>query len=360
MKQVLPHFFSVVVVLLLTTLSADAFQTVRYTPAHTATLCSNHRTPTLRSTGSSSSKLRLSQISSSRSSSSSKPSVSRKQRLTLALSTDNDSESEGSSNNNEEDAATSKMEKKVKGRKKRVMMGYRLTAVIYSVLGLSTLAPMLARPSFAPFALFYAGSPVLAAGIAYILSGAAENDRLSSETYQRLNFVLSQYGLLWLVSAYLIKGSTRDLVVTNPLVIFASLSAFINGLKGWAYGAKGWDKAANTTFAKELISLVKNALKVVVSKPKNIRATLYLATTLFALFLKVTKIWEIVTMLSISSVTEAMVATRLLAYAKIVLLGTSALTLLDAANRDRLKGTTFIELNVLSSFVWLGMGGKQT
>ena len=124
------------------------------------------------------------------------------------MSSDSDSESEGEEANNDNNDTTNK---KVEGRKKRGMIGYRLSTVIFALLGVATIIPAFVRPSLSPVALNYAGGPVLAAGMAYILTGAAENDRLNSETYLRLNLMLSKFGFLWVAAAFLVRQTTESL-----------------------------------------------------------------------------------------------------------------------------------------------------
>lgn len=258
-----------------------------------------------------------------------------------------------------------KIAKKVAGRKKRVVIGYRLSMVIYGLLGLSTLIPAFMKPELAAMSLNYAGGPILGAGFAGILASAAENDRLGSDTYKRLNLMYAKFGFLWLLAGILVqqtKPLTRGAkILSNPLVMLASFYALVNGLKGWGYGAKGYDKLAPTSYGGDLVQLFKNTAKVFVSPFANVKAGLYLGATTFAGFLKVMKLVDLVGLcqnIGTTSVTAAKFGSWAIGYAKIVLMATAAFTLFDAAKRDRLEGTTFIELNVLSSFSWLGMGGK--
>ena len=269
--------------------------------------------------------------------------------------------------NNDEGGGADKIAKKVAGRKKRVLIGYRLSMVIYGLLGLSTLIPAFMKPELAAMSLNYAGGPILGAGFAGILASAAENDRLGSDTYKRMNLMYAKFGFLWLLAGILVKQTkplTRGAkILSNPLVMFASFYALVNGLKGWGYGAKGYDKLAPTSYGGDLVQLFKNSAKVFVSPFANLKAGLYLGATTFAGFLKVMKLVDLVGLcqnIGTTSVTAAKFGSWAIGYAKIVLIATAAFTLFDAAKRDRLEGTTFIELNVLSSFSWLGMGGKIT
>jgi len=287
-------------------------------------------------------------------------SPSRKFKMTLFASSTEDNISDKKDDSN-------KTTKKINGRKKRVGYGYKLSMVIYAVLGLSTLVPAFLSPEMIAISLNYAGGPVLGAGLAYILSGAAANDRLSSDTYKRLNLMYATYGFLWLLAGVLVRQTvpmTRGAkILSNPLVMIASFYAMINGLKGWGYGVKGWDKSADTSFVTDLVGLIKSSAKVLFSSPfqnNNVKATLYYGTTIFAGVLKVMKLvdlYSLCTQIGTTTVTAAQFGSWSIGYAKITLLATTAFTLLDAAKRDRLEGSTFIELNILSSFTWFGMGG---
>lgn len=283
----------------------------------------------------------------------------------LFASSSDDETSDKNKEGGEEENAETKLAKKVEGRKKRVGYGYRLSMVIFALLGLSTLVPAFLRPEMAAISLNYAGGPVLGAGMAFILAGAAENDRLGSDTYKRLNLMYAKFGFLWLLAGFLVRQTTPltrgAKILSNPLVMIASFYALVNGLKGWGYGAKGWDKASSTSYGGDLIQLVKNSAKVFVSSPvlPNIKSGLYLGATVFAGVLKVLKLVDLAGLcadIGTTAVTAAKFGSWSIGFAKITLVFTAAFTLFDAAKRDRLEGSTFIELNVLSSFAWLGIG----
>jgi hypothetical protein len=254
-------------------------------------------------------------------------------------------------------------DKKIQGRKRRVLIGYRLSAAIYALVGVVTLVPVFQRPQWAAFALNQAGGPFMAAGVAYILTGAAENERLGSDTYKRLNLLLAQFGFLWLVAGFVMTQAkplaASSEVVSNPLVLIASLSALVNGIKGWGYGAKGWDMGADATFLGDLLQLMKTTLQVCTSSIPNITSGIYLAATFFSGYFIIRTFVKVCAMMCCSPIYATTdLGSLVMDFGKLKMLAGCMLTLTDAAKRDRLKGTTFIELNLLSSFVWLGLGGK--
>mmetsp|Transcript_17127 Transcript_17127/g.23538 ORF Transcript_17127/g.23538 Transcript_17127/m.23538 type:complete len:367 (-) Transcript_17127:166-1266(-) len=230
-------------------------------------------------------------------------------------------------------------DKKIAGRKKRVIVGYQATTVAYLIatftvirkLGLTTL-----------LAYFLSGY-MMTAAVAYILVGAAENDRLGSNTYKRLNLAVSTYGLFGLINQYLMPPNR------NPAVLIASYLAFINSIKGYAYGALGWDKKnEDTTLVKDFVGLTTDMIKGIFSIPKNMKSFGYLGATGMLGTMKVLKLVEAVKMIKEGADGFA-IATRLTRFARLALMAMVFYVLKDAADRDRLEGSTFIELNFLSA-----------
>lgn len=239
--------------------------------------------------------------------------------------------------------AKAKMAKKVSGRKKRVLGGYKIVSALYGVSGLASLflidAPRL-------LLIQAASGPLLAAGFAHILSDAASNDRLKSETYKRLNLVLGQYGLIGLIAAFFVKQLRQQ-----PLLwIIPSLIAMVNSIKGYGYGLKGWE-LEKTSAVDDLVQGTKTSIKCLLSVPKNISSAGYLAATLTMgtlTTLKLLEILQLVVQTGISdSYNSAVIGTRVLRYSKLTLLTAATFTLKDAADRGRLQGTTFVELNYM-------------
>ncbi|CAB9499919.1 expressed unknown protein [Seminavis robusta] len=343
--------------LLLATL-ATAFQNVRFQPCRTNRAHQSHPSSLHQALDTGSSRHTATRLSAQMPT---RPSWFRrtdnnKPETVLSMS-DND-------DNNTPDDDDDKTAKKVAGRKKRVLMGYRLSAVIYALLSIATLVPAFVKPQLTAMALNYAGGPVLAGGVAYILTSAATNDRLGSDTYKRLNLMLSKFGLAWLLAAILVTQRTATplsrgaKIVCNPLVVLASLSATINGIKGWGYGVKGWDKKGDASFGNDLVGLFQSSMGVFVSAIPDASSGIYLLGTLFSAGLLVKKAIELGELIlgGGGAATGAQLAVRILAMAKLQLLAGVIFVLMDAAKRKRLSGSTFVELNVLSSIVWLGMG----
>jgi hypothetical protein len=228
-----------------------------------------------------------------------------------------------------------KMAKKIKGRKKRVSAGYTITTVGYTLFAL-----IFAR-SLSPLALYIASGMTTAAGVAYILKGAAENNRLSSDTYKRLNLALGTYGLIGIIAR-----NTLDFSVATKLWTFISFVTMVNCTKGFGYGFKGWE-LSKVNPVTEIVDGAKSTITTLAKVPSNLKSAGYLISTLGFTYLSLSKLMEIISSIQLSTGMFPLFAFRL---NKLMLLSAVTFTLKDAADRDRLEGTTFIELNFLVAF----------
>ena len=145
-----------------------------------------------------------------------------------------------------------KMAKKVKGRKLRVLVGYKLSSVLFACAAVCVMVSKLlaeASQPFRPFdAIWSASGFVLGSGTAAILASATENDRLQSDTYKRLNLLSVCFGCQGLATQLLVAGfgylgltTHRMLFDYSPhLFVAAYLISTINSIKGYGYGVRGW------------------------------------------------------------------------------------------------------------------------
>ena len=224
---------------------------------------------------------------------------------------------------------------KIEGRKKRVIIGYKAMLLSYLAVAVSSIikAPV---KSLSPIG----GYIVMPAGISYILISAAKHDRLGSDTYKRLNLALLEYGAVGL-AAISLRGNKQMML---PLLL-----SVINPIKGFAYGVLGYDKqSTETTLLKDLTKGTKDTIKGFRSIPKNIKSFGYMSATYMVSSLKLIKLYEIGKFIQANSIT-ADLAMLLARFNRLAFLALMIYTLKDAADRDRLGGGTFIQLNYLCS-----------
>ena len=91
--------------------------------------------------------------------------------------------------------------------------------------------------------------------------------------------------------------------------------------------------------------------------PHNLDSSGYVLGTVVACILKFFKsveIWKL--LIESGGIISFTVGTRLFRCSKLGLLSVCMYSLKDAADRGRLSGTTFIQLNFLTSLVWAAMG----
>ncbi|KAL3942821.1 MAG: hypothetical protein SGBAC_003059 [Bacillariaceae sp.] len=255
------------------------------------------------------------------------------------------------------DVAKSKAEKKLAGRKKRVIVGYKAIMASYFALAVFVLT----KGGISKFPLFFTfGNLSLPIGIAYILMKAATADRLTSDTYKRLNLGLLQYGLLGGITV----GIAAMKQQTNPLAYLPFFLSTINSVKGYAYGALGWDKkSSDKSLLQDFGGLIKSTNRALIVKPKSVQSVCYLVATLLVTILKFTKAVDMIKIFKSGSGLNTL-SPVLSQYNRLAFLNIAMITLKDACDRDRLGGTTFIQINCLGGLIMVAnsafMGGLTT
>lgn len=233
----------------------------------------------------------------------------------------------------------------IQGRKKRVVLGYRAMTALYIAVLLYS-----ASKSIAPNTLLAITSYVaMPAGLSYILISAAKYDRLGSDTYKRINLSLLEYATLGLGVITLSGGG-------NPILKVAYIITLINTIKGYAYGVLGLDKKSDSdTLLQDFAKGIESTIKGTFSDPKNMKSLGYLVALLMVASMKLLKLKEII-IAARSAVAAKDIAMSLARFNRLSLLALMIYTLKDAADRDRLGGTTFIQLNYLCALI-LGIVG---
>jgi len=255
--------------------------------------------------------------------------------LGMAAEEDDAAASEEKEADKKEDAAPT-MEEKIAGRKKRVIGGYKIMTATFALFG-----SMLIAKTKTPF---FGAPSLMAAGISYIMIGAAENDRLASDTYKRLNIALFEFGAAgFLAGVGMRLGVSFNFSAAWLLMFFVSI---VNSIKGYGYGLKGWE-LGDAGAGADLTNGMKANLKTMTQIP-NIKSAGYLVATLFIGFLKMQKLVQVFCGRSLSQIVNPLIG-----LARLMVMTIALFTLKDAADRDRLEGTTFIQLNALSSLSFL-------
>lgn len=262
------------------------------------------------------------------------PTISkRRQEWPLFTSSSDEAEDKESSPLSDDDA----MQTKVAGRKKRVAIGNRIVSAGYLAWTLTSLVAFLktSNNDIVTALVSIDPGPLLAAGFAYILIGACQNDRLSSDTYKRLNLMLATFGFVGLL-----VGQNR-----GELWIITSVIAMVNSIKGYGYGIKGWKLTESVSPIVDMMEGCKANVKCLLRVP-NERSVGYLLATLF-----------------VGSVPLCMLKSGIklsvVSYTTLAMLAATTLTLKDAADRGRLEGTTFIELNAMTATVLAQLSGAS-
>ena len=225
---------------------------------------------------------------------------------------------------------------KVEGRKKRVILGYKAMALAYLCVGLNSAVRGGVTTNFLHM---FAGYLAMPTGLSVILADAASHDRLNSDTYKRVNMAMLAQGLLGLVVVSL--GTRLNL----PFIVAFGLTC-INTVKGYTYGVMGLEKQGGiASLVNELKGGSKSLLGGFFTLPTKPIAILYQVATYSVSVMKLIKMKEIYESLQSGSP----IAASLARLNRLILLSLMSYTLKDAADRNRLGGSTFIKLNYLSA-----------
>ncbi|KAL7448489.1 hypothetical protein ACHAWC_000663 [Mediolabrus comicus] len=252
------------------------------------------------------------------------------------------SATEEASKDNDDDIS---MDKKIQGRKNRVILGYKAMTMLYIAVEVFSASKRVPVNTLLGITSYIA----MPAGLSYILISAAKHDRLGSDTYKRLNLSLLEYAVIGLFVIALSGGG-------NPILKVAYIMTLINTIKGYTYGVVGWDKKSGTdTLLQDFTRGIVSTIKGICSVPKNTTSFGYLAATLMVISMKILKLKDVIVAF-LSSIPANDIALLLARFNRLSLLALMIYTLKDAADRERLGGTTFIQLNYLCALV-LGIIG---
>ena len=181
---------------------------------------------------------------------------------------------------------------------------------------------------------------LLAATSSYLLLHATEQNRLSSDTYKRLNLSLVLFSLL----------NASAFVVNWPFLGIAACLCNVNNamvsFNGWRTGVSGLSVDKRELYSDAYLRELKYGLETNLGGLRIFKsaeavgyfiAFLLTAITIFHNVLVIPVLW--------SRSLPRVNAIRLASTARLLLANAVTYTLFDAANRRRLSGSTFINLN---------------
>lgn len=238
--------------------------------------------------------------------------------------------------------AEQSLDQELDGGKKAIVGGYMASKKLYLLLSLLLLGLTRDYRKFTTVSGFF-----IAAGLSHILSVATTHDRLASDTYKRLNIGLMGYNLL---SLFTIPGEVGLFLGTAKAYVY-SVAAFVVQSYGAHTAYEGWrrglQKGADPK--KQLTEGIVETAKTVL--PTKERGTMYRNFLLFFLGESFYMLYKIVISLRPSPMKASLLTG---AFARRGLIVTMLYSLKDAGERDRLKGTTFIQSDYLIG-LWLFM-----
>ena len=223
----------------------------------------------------------------------------------------------------------------------RIVFGHSLSSFLFVATALGICYNGIGGPTGLGLPLYAASGPYLAAGVSSTLESAASADRLGSDTYKRLALFLTEFNLCGLTTVLLAIGGTT---LRQQLFYVLSLASLLS----LSPTAAGYKNGGGKLFG-DIGGVIKEFFTF-----RNLNGFIYLGGVWFVATLKVLKIVDIVNLISEGNAAKTL-ATRAVRLGRLALLTGTMLVLKSAADRDRLEGTTFIDLNVLSSVVFATM-----
>ena len=209
------------------------------------------------------------------------------------------------------------------------------------------------------------GHLFLAGGSCHITANAAKTKRLfTSDTYKRLTFGTFLFGIfgLWSFPGEAGINSSSNMAVMGSLALLTHISKFVTALVsfvGWRYssggsGNQGWNITGE--FAKGCKNLWKT-LPVTDHRPASFYRSFFLFVTIFGPLCNILELsFNLRQGASLFSLPSSLNVSSL---ARLGLLSVILFILKDASDRNRLDGSTFIQLNIYVGLWALGVGIAQ-
>jgi hypothetical protein len=264
---------------------------------------------------------------------------------------------------NTNDASTTQQGKEFLSRSYRIAQyGFTIASIIIFIIPDRTLTTLLATKwgGTAGFAI--------AARLCYILRNANIENRLQSDTYKRLNIGLLGFSFIGLFAipgeaAFLNSKITTRFVagLLTILRLFGSMVAF----NGWSYAIPSSTVTNSTkvsSFPRELFDEIGNGVRTTIKGLKvnsAKKALTYRNCLLIICFGIISSFMEGLFYIRYQKEftrTWFEITLQWSAISRLFMIGTMIYSLKDAAERDRLAGSTFIELNLIIG-IWASLVG---
>jgi hypothetical protein len=157
---------------------------------------------------------------------------------------------------------------------------------------------------------------------------------------------MAKYGLFGLLAGMLMSLS--------PAWNLVCIITMINSTKGYGYGLKGWE-LKEASAKDDILSMMKETLTTM-TKADSVKSMGYLVASFVMLIVSIRKFLEIVNLV-VSKSDANMIGTRIFRFTKYMLFTLLMTLLKSASDRNRLEGTTFIQMNMMAAIgfaSWVG------
>jgi hypothetical protein len=187
----------------------------------------------------------------------------------------------------------------------------------------------------------------LASAVSYILAGANDHDRLGSDTYKRLNIGLLGFATLGL---FALPGEAAFLPNFGSFTVLVTAIALVKALVG-IVAFDGWKRGVGleTSLIREMFEGTKSTLAGLWFTKK--RGAAYRNPLVLVIDGLISSFFEGCFFLT-NNMPKLETSLWWSAVSRLFLITTMMYSLKDAAERDRLAGTTFIQMNFMI-FIWL-------
>mmetsp|Transcript_46967 Transcript_46967/g.70980 ORF Transcript_46967/g.70980 Transcript_46967/m.70980 type:complete len:370 (+) Transcript_46967:57-1166(+) len=262
------------------------------------------------------------------------------------------------------DAADEKM---VKRRYRRLATEYHIASLASFVTATLPLVILFGGSATAQpisFFLYAMSGPLLATTVSHNLGRTALQKNLPPRMSKRLALALIAYSLLGTFAFALVRPMDRRYLVPTLL---SSLITILPASKDFLWALRGPSSRLRTidVLVADLRDDLTNGVKATARSMlhfNNASNAGYLAAAFFVFAALLLKLADIISMFASHGLQTPdiafAIASEVTTYAKLTLFSAVVFTLKDAADEKRMKGMVFIQMNLVSSFIFGVISGK--